>query len=171
MEAEEGIRVVIDVVRAIRNIRAERGVDPGRFVEAYLAADGPSAAPLGALRTGARPVLEAARSVVEMLARVRPLHIVGRPEEMPGSGVASAVLTAAQLALPLATLIDVDVERERLQAQLTEAESEVKRLQAKLANEQFRSKAPAPVVAREEEKLVGARGRAEGLRRRLAELG
>jgi valyl-tRNA synthetase len=46
----------------------------------------------------------------------------------------------------------------------------LRRLQGKLANEQFRSKAPADVVAREEEKLAAALSRAEGLRGRLAEL-
>jgi valyl-tRNA synthetase len=47
----------------------------------------------------------------------------------------------------------------------------VRRLSAKLGNEQFRSKAPAVVVAREEERLVAVRSRAEGLRGRLGELG
>ena len=46
-EAEKRVETLIDVVRAIRNIRAERGVDPGRYVEAYIASD------------GSRPALEA----------------------------------------------------------------------------------------------------------------
>jgi valyl-tRNA synthetase len=159
LEAEERIRVVIDVVRAIRNIRAERGVDPGRFVEAYVAAD------------GARPDLEATRALVEALARVRPLHVVRDTSAMPSTGVASAVLTGAQVVLPLAALIDIEAERNKLEAQLLEAEREVRRLEGKLANGQFRSKAPAEVVAREEERLAGARSRLHGLRERLRELG
>ncbi len=158
-QAEERIQVVKDVIRAIRNIRAERGVDPARFVEAYVAAD------------GARPVLEAARPVVETLARVRPLHLVTGSESIPSTGVASAVLTEAQVVLPLAALIDVDAERRRLTSQLQEAEAEARRLEAKLANEQFREKAPPEVVAREQERLAGARTRLDGLRDRLAELG
>ncbi len=74
------------------------------------------------------------------------------------------------LALPLAGLIDVEAERARLSKQLAEAEAEVKRLEGKLANPAFREKAPAAVVAGEEEKLAAVRARLEGLRQRLAEL-
>jgi valyl-tRNA synthetase len=156
-EAEERIRVVMDVVRAIRNIRAERGVDPARFVEAYVAAD------------GAMPALEASRPAVEMLARVRPLHLVAAGG-LPSTGVASAVLAGAQVALPLAGLLDIEAERSKLTAQLREAEAEISRLEAKLANEEFRSKAPANVVAKEKERLVAAGARVDGLRLRLREL-
>jgi valyl-tRNA synthetase len=157
--AEGRMQTVIDVVRAIRNIRAERGVDPGRYVEAYISTD------------GALPTLEAARPIVEALARVRPLHLVSNAAATPKEAVASTVLAEAQIVLPLAGLIDVEGERSRLSAQLRDAENEVRRLEAKLSNEQFRSKAPAEVVAREEKRLGAARSRAQGLRGRLAELG
>ncbi len=152
------MQTVIEIVRAIRNIRAERGVDPGRYVEAYVSGD------------GALPTLEAARPMVESLARVRPLHLVPDAAATPKTAVASAVLAEAQVVLPLAGMIDVEAERSRLSAQLAEAENEVRRLESKLSNEQFRSKAPVEVVRREEEKLAAARARADGLRGRLAEL-
>ncbi len=158
-ESEKRIQTVIDVVRAIRNIRADRGVDPGRYVEAYISSD------------GALPTLEAARPMLEALARVRPLHLVSDAAETPRTAVASTVLSEAQVVLPLAGMIDVEAERSRLSAQLAEAEAEGRRLEGKLANEQFRSKAPREVVAREEEKLAAARARVEGLRGRLRELG
>ncbi len=157
-DAEASARVITEVVRAIRNIRAERGVDPARYVEAYVASD------------GARPVLEAARPIVESLARARPLYLVPDVSSAPRSGVASAVLAEVQVVLPLAGLIDVDAERQRLARQQAEAEAEFQRLEAKLANQAFRQKAPREVVAREEERLVAARTRLDGLRQRLAEL-
>ena len=157
-EAEERMAVVMDVVRAVRNIRADRHVDPARYVEAYIAAD------------GAAPDLEAARPILESLARVRPLHLVRDARETPKSGVASTVLAEAQVVLPLAGLIDVDAERERLSKQMAEAEAEVGRLEGKLANAAFREKAPAAVVAKEQEKLAAAQARLEGLRQRLSEL-
>ena len=158
-EAEERMQTVIEIVRAIRNIRADRGVDPARYVEAYISSD------------GALPTLEAARPMLEALARVRPLHLVSEASDTPRIGVASAVLSEAQVVVPLAGMIDLEAERTRLSAQLAEAEGEVRRLEGKLGNEQFRSKAPAEVVAREEERMATARSRAEGLRGRLAELG
>ena len=118
----------------------------------------------------AAPDLEAARPILESLARVRPLHLVRDARETPKSGVASTVLAEAQVVLPLAGLIDVDAERERLSKQMAEAEAEVSRLEGKLANAAFREKAPAAVVAKEQEKLAAAQARLEGLRQRLSEL-
>lgn len=82
----------------------------------------------------------------------------------------TSVLAVGQVALPMAGLFDLDVERARLAKQLTEAEGEVERQAAKLSNEQFRSRAPAEVIAKEEERLATARGRLDGLRASLAEL-
>jgi valyl-tRNA synthetase len=157
-DAEQRMGAVMDVVRAIRNIRADRNVDPGRYVEAYVAAD------------GAGPDLEAARPILEALARVRPLHVISDASDAPRSGVASTVLAEVQVVLPLAGLIDLDGERARLSKQLSEAEAEAGRVEGKLGNAAFREKAPAAVVAKEEERLAAARARLEGLRRRLAEL-
>jgi valyl-tRNA synthetase len=70
-----------------------------------------------------------------------------------------------------ADLKDIEAQRARLSKQMAEAEGEVNRLEGKLANVQFREKAPEAVVAKEEEKLAAARARLEGLRERLVELG
>ncbi|HEU4760612.1 MAG TPA: valine--tRNA ligase, partial [Dehalococcoidia bacterium] len=121
-QAEARVQVIMEVVRAIRNIRAERGVDPARYVEAYVASD------------GSGPVLEAARPILESLARVRPLHLVPDAASAPRRGVASAVLAEAQVVLPLVGMIDVEGERQRLVKQEAEAQAEEERLAAKLDN-------------------------------------
>jgi valyl-tRNA synthetase len=64
----------------------------------------------------------------------------------------------------------LDGERARLSKQLAEAETQTERIETKLANVAFREKAPAAVVAKEEERLAAARARLEGLGQRLAEL-
>ncbi len=157
-EAEEQIAVLVEVVRAIRNIRAERGIDPAKFVEAYVTTN------------GARPFVEEGRSIVETLARARPLHVVSGVSEAPTEQVASAVLDGAQVVVPLAGLIDIEGERTKLEKQIAEAEGEVKRLTGQLGNQEFRSKAPAHVIGGMEEKLAAAKSRAEALGQRLAEL-
>jgi valyl-tRNA synthetase len=157
-EAERQAETVMNVVRAIRNIRAERGVEPARYVEAYLIAD------------GMREAAEASRLMIETLARVRPLHIVDGAAAAPREQVITAVLPDVQVVLPLAGLFDVEAERQRLRRQVDDAQAEVARLEAKLANEQFRTRAPAAVVGKEEEKLAAARARLEGLQARLKEL-
>jgi valyl-tRNA synthetase len=158
-EAEGQAGLVLDVIRAIRNIRAERGVEPARFVEAYVVA-----AP------ASRVAAEASRPVIEALARARPLHIVDGASAAPREEAVAVILQGAEVVLPLAGLLDVDAERARLRGQADQAESEVQRLTAKLANEQFRSRAPQEVVAKEEGKLASARARLEGLQARLREL-
>jgi valyl-tRNA synthetase len=158
-EAEGQAGLVLDVIRAIRNIRAERSVEPARFVEAYVVA-----AP-------ARAAAEASRPVIEALARVRPLHIVDGASAAPREETVAVILQGAEVVIPLAGLLDIEAERARLRGQAAEAEAEVQRLAAKLANEQFRSRAPREVVAKEEGRLAAARARLEGLQARLRELG
>ena len=80
------------------------------------------------------------------------------------------MLAQAQVVLPLAGLIDVAAERDKLTKQLDEARAEVERLSAKLNDEQFRSKAPDHVIKRQEDLLEGAKSRLAGLEARLAEL-
>src|SRR2546427_4638042 len=147
-EAEERVQSVIEVIRAIRNSRAERGVDPGRYVEAYVSSD------------GSLPTLEAARPLVEALARVRPLHLVSDANATPKTAVASAVLAEAHVVLPLAGMIDVESERSRLAAQLRKAEGEGDRLGQKHWNQQVPEQAPAGAGAGGEAEVAGARQRA-----------
>ena len=118
-----------------------------------------------------RTAAEAGRAFIEALARARPLHIVDGAGAAPREDVVSVILQGAEVVLPLAGLLDIDAERARLRGQAAQAEAEVQRLEAKLANEQFRSRAPQEVVAKEEGKLAAARGRLEGLQARLRELG
>jgi valyl-tRNA synthetase len=73
--------------------------------------------------------------------------------------------------LTLPSLLDVSAERARLEKEIADAEQYLARIDAKLSNEQFRSKAPANVVAAEEERRAAAQSRIEGLRRALGELG
>ena len=158
-DAEREITMLIDVVRAIRNIRAEKKVEPAKFIEAYVVAD------------GARGVLEAGALYIEMLSRARPLHIVGDISQAPKDQVATAVLEGVTAIVPLAGLFDTAAERARLGKLIADAEAEAGRVEAKLGNEQFRAKAPAKVVAAEEERLAAVRTRLDGLRAGLAELG
>jgi valyl-tRNA synthetase len=158
-DAEREMTTLIDVVRAIRNIRAEKKVEPAKFVEAYVVAD------------GARAILEAGSPYIETLARAKPLHVVSDIGDAPREQVATAVLEGITAVVPLAGLFDLDAERARLHKLIAEAEAEAGRIEAKLSNEQFRAKAPEKIIATEEERLATARTRLEGLRSTLAELG
>jgi len=158
-EAEAQFEAVQEFVRAIRNIRAEKRVDAGRWVEAYV---------IGGDATKTTIALQAA---VEQLARVRPLHVVATPSEAPTEGVVTSVLAVGQVALPMAGLFDLDAERERIGKQIAEAEGDVTGLEKKLSNEQFTARAPADVVQRERDRLETVQSRLAGLRQSLEEMG
>ncbi len=160
--AERDVDVLIDVVRAIRNIRAEKKVEPGKFIEAYVVATGGDEM---------RALLEIGATYIEMLSRARPLHIDAAVGDAPRDQVATAVLEGVTVVVPLAGLFDTAAERARLEKQIADAEAEASRIDSKLSNEQFRAKAPAKVVATEEERMAAIRARIAGLQASLAELG
>jgi valyl-tRNA synthetase len=85
--------------------------------------------------------------------------------------VATAVLEGATAIVPLTGLFDVEAERARLGKLIADAEAEAGRIEAKLNNAQFRAKAPAKIIATEEERLAAARARLDGLRASLGESG
>ncbi|HLF72297.1 MAG TPA: valine--tRNA ligase [Dehalococcoidia bacterium] len=153
--AEREIGLVLDIVRAVRNIRRERGIDAGTWIDAYVVADGAMA------KHG---------PAIEQLARVRPLRIVANRAAAPSESVATAVLAGALVVLPLAGLFDFEAERAKLQKQRAEEQAQVERLETQLRNDKFTSGAPAQVVADVRERLEAARGRIDGLEARLAEL-
>ena len=146
-------------MRGIRNVRAEKRVEAARWVEAYVVAG------------EVLPEAQAWAGAIEQLARVRPLHVVATAEEAPSEGVVTSVLPVGRVVLPMSGMLDLDAERTRLQKQIAEAEGQVAQLEAKLGDANFTSRAPAPVVEKERERLATARGRLDGLRESLAEIG
>ncbi len=159
--SERAMSTVMDAVRAIRNVRAEKSVQAERWVAADIAISD------HALRLE----FERLSDAIGTLARVRPLHVVAAFEPARRESAVAAVLNGVELLLPMAGLFDVGEERSRLEKQLSEAEAELIRLQNQLANDSFRARAPASVVTEVERKHVMALDRIESIKRNLAELG
>jgi valyl-tRNA synthetase len=93
----------------------------------------------------------------------------GAPLE--GSAVSRVIAGPVQAFIPLEGLVDVDAERERLERALADGEADLERSRSKLANPNFRDRAPAEVVAGEEAKVAAGEERSEKLRAQLEELG
>jgi valyl-tRNA synthetase len=155
--AEFGL--VQDVVRAIRNLRSEKNVQPGRKIPAKL------------VSATAAATLEAQSSTIAALAGLDPqeLTIIEALEGKPEGHVA-LVVGAVEVYLPLAGLVDAAEERRRLEKDLAEAVAQIERLENLLASP-FADKAPPAVVQKEREKLAGYRETAEKLSAQLAALG
>ena len=141
-EAEENIEFIMEAVRSIRNTRAEMNVLPSRKARAIFI---PS-------NTKARLFIESGEKYFSTLANITEVKIVNDKKEI-GEDTASSVIDGTEIYLPLADLIDYEKEIERLEKEKIRLEGELKRVNDKLSNERFMSKAPENVVNEEKEKL------------------
>jgi valyl-tRNA synthetase len=123
-----------EIVRAIRNARAEYNVAPGRRIAALISA--------GELL----PLLQRELPVIAALAALDPAHTqVAESLDIPARSV-SLVAGGVTIALPLADLVDLDAEIARLRKELANAEKQVTGTAARLDNPGFVANAPANVV-------------------------
>ena len=109
--------------------------------------------------------------VLTRLARIDPEHLViaaTMPIKM--EKVVSLVVGNVEIYLPLAGMVDLDAERERLGKDLAQVEEQIARAKGLLANEGFTGKAPAHIVERERDKLVDLEEQAIKLRGQLDSL-
>jgi valyl-tRNA synthetase len=116
-----------------------------------------------------RGILQELRREIQRLASVSTLEILDEPGD--ASGCATLVVDGAQMLIPLAGVLDPDVERARLARRIEEVEAEAARRAAKLSAEGFVSKAPLAVVERERERLAGLKEEDASLAAQLDELG
>ena len=141
--------VIKEPVEAIRNIRGESNVPPGKRIPQSL-----SALPDEGMVSAARGV----ERYIEFLARVDRHVFFKAGEEPPETQKSATAVTANQTVyVPLAGLIDVEVEAARLSKEISRAEGEIASIEKKLSNRSFVEGAPAEIVAREREKLSAAK--------------
>ena len=144
--------LVQEIVRSIRNLRAEKNVPPARRLQASIAAG-----------TKASLLQEQTGTIAALAGLDAPaLQIVKKVKKKPEGSVA-LVVGPIEIHLPLAGMIDLDAERVRLSKELADNEAQIKRLEQLLAGE-FATKAPVPVVAKERERLAALQETAEKLR-------
>ncbi len=139
-DAEAELTQLIALVTALRNIRAELHVPVAQLIQVQI-----GAAPSVAMQV--TPHL----ADVRRLARASQVTVsptVSRPKDS-----AVAHVGALDLVVPLAGIVDLAAERQRIQRRIEELQGVMKAKQGRLQNESFRAKAPAEVVAQEEEGL------------------
>jgi len=155
--AEADMALVMDVIRAVRNIRAEMNVPLGKRADVIIQC--PDSARRG--------LLGSAAGYIGALAAVGDLAVTAVEDAKPPQS-GSAILPGLEVYLPLRGLIDLERETARLEKALEEARRELERSQAKLANPDFIARAPADVVAKERDKEAAAADSAQRLEQRLA---
>jgi valyl-tRNA synthetase len=149
--AELVIDSLIEIVRAIRNTRAEFQVEPNRLVEAGVYA--------GELA----PLLKPYKGAIETLSKATVTIESERQGEVPPKALA-LVLETSEVIIPMASMFDLRTEMERVTKETMEALLEIGRLETLLGDKAFCDKAPAAVVQKQQEKLAGARDKLERLK-------
>ncbi|MDK2931932.1 MAG: valyl-tRNA synthetase [Bacillota bacterium] len=157
-DAEAEMATLMDVTRAIRNIRSEMNVPPQKKLDAIVVATGRTA-----------EVLRAGSDLMVRLAGLARLSVEDRLERKPEKA-ASAVVTGAEVYVPLAGIIDLDTEVRRLEKDLRAAEAALEAAERKLSNPDFVEKASEEVVERERARREEYAEKRARLARRLADL-
>ncbi|PCK70741.1 valyl-tRNA synthetase-like protein [Paenibacillus larvae subsp. larvae B-3650] len=160
-EAPDAVRemvLLMDLIRAVRNIRAEVNVPMSKKIELLIK---PSDA----------ENLNILHKNEEYVRRFCNTSVLEISEALASPDKAmTAVVTGAELFLPLAGLIDIAQEIARLEKELQTLHGEVARIEKKLANEGFMAKAPEKVIEEEKAKLADYSEKRDKVIARLAEL-
>lgn len=153
LEAEKEIELVQNIITAIRNIRGEMNIPPSTKIKAYVKIDSLS---------------NEQTKYIKSIARVEDLHAAGDISKPPAS--ASAVMKGFEVFVPLEGLIDLDVERKRLEKEISRLQGLLKGVTGKLSNEKFVNNAPRDIVEREKTKQKDWQASVEKLKALLADL-
>jgi valyl-tRNA synthetase len=143
MDAHDEVRWVIDLITAIRSVRAEMNIT--------------AAIPLVLAAASAETKVRAERwsEFIKRLARVSELSFAATPPQ----GSVQLVVRGEVAALPLKGVIDLAAERARLTKEMQKADADIARVDAKLGNANFVARAPEEVVEEEKEKREEALAR------------
>src|SRR5699024_7133858 len=149
---------IMAMIRSVRNIRAEVDTPMSRKVNMLIQAHSAEIA----------EELQKERQYIERFCNTEELTIdtnIDAPKQ-----AMSAVVTGAEIFLPLEGLIDFEKELARLAKELEKWEKEVALVERKLSNEGFVAKAPEQLVEKEREKLIDYKEKYASVQARIAEL-
>jgi valyl-tRNA synthetase len=156
--AEAEMAALTQLIGTVRTLRSEYGVPDGSRVRVELSN----------VNEALRAALAVEERAVRQLAQVAEVETGGNGS---GAGAHAIIGGGTELFIPLAGVIDLDRERERLHKELERLDRFLQSTEAKLANESFVGRAPADVIARERDKANGLRDQRDRLSAKLASLG
>ena len=154
-EDEASMDRIIELIKAVRNRRAEMNVPPSKKTTLYIVS-----AYGDTFNSG----------VSHFFTRLASASEVIYTGEFTGDNAVSIVTGSATAYIPLAEMIDTEKELARLTKELENTEKEIDRLTKKLSNGGFTSKAPAAVVEGEKAKLEKYRETLDGIKTAIANL-
>ena len=149
---------VMEVIRAVRNLRAEMNVPVGRRAHLIVRA-----------KPGHEASMEESGDFLSRLAWASAVQLMAADQTAP-DGTVSCVTDAAEVFIPLGDLVDKDKEIARLSKETETISRDIARAEGKLSNPGFTGKAPAELVEREKEKLAANREKLLSLQKRIEDM-
>ncbi|MBS3752580.1 MAG: valine--tRNA ligase [Anaerolineales bacterium] len=154
-EAVDNFEMIQEMVRTIRNMRAEKNVQDGRLIPALIAS------------TEFAQLFKQEKEILAELAQLDKDQIEIRKElDKKPEGHVALVAGPVEIYLPLADLVDPEEEHKRLHNELKQAEGQIQRLEKLIAGP-FSEKAPQEVVEKEKAKLDSYREKATTIREQI----
>jgi valyl-tRNA synthetase len=141
-EETKKLEMAMEIIRSVRNIRAEVEAPPSKKLSLVI--------------LSYKTAMETARAgerYIKKLANITNISFIEDKEDIPEDSM-SAVTGGAEIFIPSEELIDYDAEKSRLTKEKDRLRSEVQGIEKKLADQGFVSKAPKEVISKEKEKLT-----------------
>ena len=156
-EEEAAMEIVMNAIKAVRSRRAEMNVPPSKKAHIIVVTD-------------KQDIFTAGIPFLQKLAYAASVEITGTvPENV--DGMVNVVTNECKMYMPMAELVDIEKERERIGKELEKARKQKEAQEKTLSNEKFVSKAPENVVAAERERLAKAEAMIANLEESLKKLG
>jgi valyl-tRNA synthetase len=156
---EAAVDTIKEAVRAIRNVRTGMNVPPSKKATVYVVS----------AKEEIRQIFEASESFFATLGYAGEVYVQADKSGIDEDAV-SALIHDVELYMPLAELVDIAKEIERLEKEQNRLAGEIKRASGMLANPKFVDKAPAAKVEEEKAKLTKYTEMSEQIKERLAQL-
>lgn len=157
-KAEADLEWVKGVITGIRNIRGEMDIAPSKAINVLLQN--------GDAEDKRR--YQENEAFLKQLAKLESISWIEDGDDVPASS--QALVGHLKVLVPMAGLIDVDAEKARISKEVEKTEKELARIEGKLNNEKFVSKAPEAVVAKEKEKADALKGKLSDLQAQVEQL-
>ncbi|MBS5832538.1 MAG: valine--tRNA ligase [Lactobacillus jensenii] len=157
-EADNQMNFMIEVIKAVRNIRMEVNAPMSSSIDILIQLD----------KAADKKILDDNSEYVQNFLHPKKLEV---STEIAAPKLAkTAVIPGAQIFVPLADIVDLDEELAKMEKEAKRLEGEVMRASKKLSNEGFVKNAPEAVIAKEKEKQADYESQLEAVKARMQEL-
>ena len=131
--------LIQNIVTVIRNLRAQYHIEPAKKIDVIISAG------------KQKILLRTQNEVLKSLCRIEKLMIEESIVQPKGS--LSAVVSSVEIFIPLSGIMDMEKERSRIQKEMAHLTERIERLEKHLSDNNYISKAPAEIIAKERDRL------------------